>query len=133
MAKESRVAFDEVGLYFSNTVYFIPSNNLYLLALLNSKLIFSYYKRIAAVLGDPDKGGRLRWFRQDVIETSNPTNLISMIPSEKPTHDEIVNLVEKILKLQKERQAIKQGYEFDDARDLENEIQRADDEIDKRI
>ena len=40
IAKESRVAFDNDGLYFSNTVYFIPLDDKYLLGILNSKLIF---------------------------------------------------------------------------------------------
>ena len=68
IAKESRIAFDTKKLYTSNTCYFIPISDMYLLGLLNSKLMFAYFKRKAAVLGDADKGGRLRWFRQDVLK-----------------------------------------------------------------
>ncbi len=67
IAKESRMTLDREGLFLANTAYFIPSENLYLLSLLNSKLLFNYYKRTAAVLGDADKGGRMRWFTQDVL------------------------------------------------------------------
>jgi type I restriction-modification system DNA methylase subunit len=57
IAKESRFCLDEEGLYSANTTYIIPSPDKYLLGILNSRLIFTYYKSIAAVLGDPDKGG----------------------------------------------------------------------------
>ncbi len=69
IAKESRLYFDTDGLYCVNTVYFIPTEDLYLLGILNSRLIFKYYKRSASVLGDADKGGRVRWFTQDVLNT----------------------------------------------------------------
>jgi type I restriction-modification system DNA methylase subunit len=132
IAKESRVSFDDKGLYFSNTVYFIPSNDLYLLAVLNSKLIFSYYKRIASVLGDPDKGGRLRWFRQDVLKL--PIRRIDFDnPSDKSIHDEVIILVKKILALQKERQSVRPEDEYDRVRNLEREIAKVDKEIDNRV
>jgi len=132
IAKESRASFDVTGLYFSNTIYFIPLNDLYLLALLNSKLIFAYFKRIASVLGDADKGGRLRWFRQDVMKLpihrpdfNNPT--------EKSTHDEIIQFVEKILALHKERQSVRPEDNLDHARNLDRRIKDIDSEIDKRV
>ncbi|MBW4056847.1 MAG: N-6 DNA methylase [Proteobacteria bacterium] len=78
IAKESRFTFDEQGMVFGNTAYFIPSDDLYLLAILNSSLIFNYFKRFASVLGDANKGGRLRWFTQDVVKlpirTIDPKN-----------------------------------------------------------
>lgn len=66
IAKESRMLFDTDKTYFGNTAYFIPTNDKWLLAILNSKLIFYFYKSRATVLGDANKGGRLRWFTQDV-------------------------------------------------------------------
>ncbi len=132
IAKESRASFDTTGLYFSNTIYFIPLDDLYLLALLNSKLIFAYFKRIAAVLGDADKGGRLRWFRQDVMKI--PIHRLDFgNPAEKSAHDEIVKLVEKMLALQKERQSVRREDDLDRVRNLEREILRVDEEIDKRV
>ncbi len=67
IAKESRFAFDTTQKYVMNTAYIIPKSDFYLLGILNSRLVFSFYKRIASVLGDPDKRGRLRWIYQDVI------------------------------------------------------------------
>ncbi len=101
IAKESRVALDTDGLFLANTIYFIPSDDLYLLAVLNSDLIFNYYKRKASVLGDADKGGRLRWFTQDVeqlpILKLDLTNL-----SDKKKYDHLVGLVKQMLALKKE-------------------------------
>lgn len=132
IAKESRFAFDSEGLFFGNTVYFIPAKDFYLLAILNSKLIFSFFKRIASVLGDADKGGRLRWFAQDVkkipIRQIDFGNL-----AEKSAHDEIVRLVEKMLALQKERQTVRPEDDFDRARNLDREIEHIDKEIDQRV
>jgi hypothetical protein len=71
------MTLDRDGMYLANTAYFIPSDDLYLLSLLNSRLLFNYYKRTAIVLGDADKGGRMRWFSQDVIRL--PIRRISFI------------------------------------------------------
>ena len=132
IAKESRAAFDTTGLYFNNTIYFIPLNDLYLLALLNSKLIFTYFKRIAAVLGDADKGGRLRWFRQDVMKL--PIHRIDFENlAEKLAHDEIVRLVGRMLALQKERQSVRREDDLDRVRNLERQIAQVDAEIDQRV
>jgi hypothetical protein len=132
IAKESRFAFDTDGLFFGNTVYFIPLNDLYLLALLNSKLIYLYFKRIATALGDPDKGGRLRWFQQDIVKI--PIHRINFDdPAEKSAHDEIVKLVEKMLKLQKERQSVSPEEDYDLARNLDRQIAEVDAAIDGKV
>lgn len=97
IAKESRFAFDDSSMYVANTVYFIPKEDFYLLGILNSKLIFAYFKRHASVLGDADSGGRLRWFRQDVfripIKQSSACN--------KDLYTNITNCVKYIIKLNK--------------------------------
>ena len=131
IAKESRVAYDTESLYFGNTVYFIPSDDLYLLGVLNSKLIFAFFKRISSVLGDADKGGRLRWFRQDVMKIPI-RNLDMTIPAEKARHDTIVKLVTEMLTLQKEYVNVEK--ELDDRRHaLQRRIDEMDREIDKLV
>ena len=59
-----RFCFDESGLFLTNNAYLIPVSDLYLLALLNSHLTFYYLKHICMVLGDADRGGRLRFIYQ---------------------------------------------------------------------
>jgi hypothetical protein len=72
IAKESRFAFDTKNYYVGNTIYFIAKNDLFLLAILNSSIIWSYCKETLTVLGDADKGGRLRFFRQFVEKIPIP-------------------------------------------------------------
>jgi hypothetical protein len=66
IAKEPRFAFDTRGTYVNNTTYFVPSNDLFLLGVLNSSAAWAYSAERLAVLGDADKGGRLRFFTQFV-------------------------------------------------------------------
>ena len=98
IAKESRFSLDEMGLFSNDKTFIIPFRNLYLLALLNSKLIWLFLKRLCSVLGDPDKGGRLEL--RDVHLKLLPIRTIDFNNSiEKAKHDRIVQLVEQMLAL----------------------------------
>jgi adenine-specific DNA-methyltransferase len=77
MAKESRFSLDRTKSISLNTTYFIPTNNLYLLGVLNSSVIWKYCKESLTVLGDAEKGGRLRFFRQFVSQLPIPTASVS--------------------------------------------------------
>ncbi|HVA11208.1 MAG TPA: Eco57I restriction-modification methylase domain-containing protein, partial [Candidatus Dormibacteraeota bacterium] len=59
IAMNSRFTLDEDGHYTNDKTFFIPRSDSYLLALLNSRLVWSYLKNICSVLGDADDGGRL--------------------------------------------------------------------------
>jgi hypothetical protein len=90
IAKESRFTLDTEGMYFGNTVYLIPSSDLFLLGVLNSTCIWEYVKNNFSCLGDPDKGGRFRFFSQ----------LVTKIPIPKAKNEEktaINNLVQTCL------------------------------------
>ncbi|MXX82527.1 MAG: N-6 DNA methylase [Chloroflexi bacterium] len=101
IAKESRIAFDTTGLLVTNTVWLLPSEDKYLLGILNSSLIFNYYKYFASVLGDANRGGRLRWFRQDVLNL--PIRTIDFDnPADVAMHDKIVDLVDEMLERHKQ-------------------------------
>ncbi len=60
------------GTYINNTTYFIPSGSLYLCGVLNSDTVWEYCKKKSAVLGDAEKGGRLRLIRQYVEKIPIP-------------------------------------------------------------
>ncbi|MEH2398245.1 Eco57I restriction-modification methylase domain-containing protein [Nostoc sp.] len=60
IAKESRFTLDLKGIYADMTAFIIPLNDLYLLGILNSSHVWNYLCQIAAVLGDSEKGGRVR-------------------------------------------------------------------------
>ena len=72
IAKESRFTFSDKPLYVTNTVYFIPTDDLYLLGVLNSASVWMYAREHLTVLGDSAKGGRLRFFRQFVKDIPIP-------------------------------------------------------------
>ena len=129
IAKESRMTFDSNGYYVGNTGYIIPRKDLYLLGILNSKLIFNYYKRIASVIGDPDKGGRLRWFRQDVFRI--PIRTIDFSDTaDKARHDKMVALVERMLALHRQKADVKTDHE---KTLIERQIEATDRQIDTLV
>ncbi|MBI4384395.1 MAG: Eco57I restriction-modification methylase domain-containing protein [Nitrospinae bacterium] len=129
IAKESRMTFDSGGLYLGNTAYFIPSDDLYLLGLINSKLIFAYFKRTAAVLGDADKGGRLRWFRQDVIQL--PIRRIDFADRrDKARHGRVVELAGRMLDLNGKLASARTAH---DKTVLQRQIAATDGEIDRLV
>jgi len=66
IARESRFTLDTTGIYTTNTTYFIACGEKYLLGVLNSSTIWRYAKESLTVLGDAERGGRLRFFTQFV-------------------------------------------------------------------
>jgi type I restriction-modification system DNA methylase subunit len=100
IAKESRMTFDTEKIYIANTGYIIPHEDKYLIGVLNSKLIYFYYKRNSAVLGDEDSGGRLRWIFQYIKNIPIPMLDLEK-KSDKQRHDRMVELVEEMLEAQK--------------------------------
>lgn len=66
IAKEPRFTYDDSDRYVNNTTYFISTDDVYLLGVLNSPTVWEYCQARLTVLGDADEGGRLRFFRQFV-------------------------------------------------------------------
>jgi hypothetical protein len=62
IAKGLRFAFDTSGAYLTNTAYFIPTDDLYLLGVLNSQPVEDFYMDMSAQI----RGGYVRFFRQYV-------------------------------------------------------------------
>ena len=88
MTKESCFTYDDKNFNLNQTCYFLNNGNRYLLALLNSKLIYFYMNQIASNLGE----GAFRWIKQ----------FVEAIPIPKPTKEQeskIIKLVESILNL----------------------------------
>jgi hypothetical protein len=95
----------------------------YVLGLLNSQLINWWYRSHFKGLHV-----KLNQLTQLPIRRINFDD-----PAEKSAHDEIVQLVEKMLALQKERQSVRPEDEYDRVRDLEREVARVDEEIDRKV
>ncbi|MFC3605629.1 TaqI-like C-terminal specificity domain-containing protein [Deinococcus soli (ex Cha et al. 2016)] len=68
MAQSSRFTLDTQGYYFGNTTYFIASNDLYLLGILNSKAFWGLCQQKFASF----KGATLRFYKQDLLTLPIP-------------------------------------------------------------
>jgi type I restriction-modification system DNA methylase subunit len=96
IAKESRFAFDETGIYPADTTFVIPLADYFLLAILNSRVAFYFLSQICPVLGDAKHGGRLR-LKLNYVQT-----LPIPHPADKARHDRMVELVEQMLAARKQ-------------------------------
>ena len=94
-------------MYINQTCYFIPRNDKYLCAVLNSRLIYFYMKQIASGLGN----GALRWIKQFIENLPIP----KITESNKPLCDEIIKCVDKILEIKAKDSTL-------DTKELESKI-----------
>jgi hypothetical protein len=99
IAVRCRFALDHSGLFGTNTTYFIPVDDLYLLGLLNSRLGNFYFTEACAGL---EGGGTtyLRFFGQ-YLETFPIRTIDFSNPADVARHDRMVALVEQMLDLHK--------------------------------
>lgn len=77
-----RFSIDKDGFYPEATLFEIPTEDYYLLSLLNSQLLFYYIKSLTPVLGDKDRKGRFR-FRTVYLKTLPIYRISSVIPEKK--------------------------------------------------
>lgn len=118
---ESYLILDTANVIFTEKDN--PYSLKYLLALLNSKLINWWY-------GSQFKGLHVKLNELAII----PVHKIDFENSaSKIAHDEIVKLVEKMLILQKERQAVRPEDNLDIARNLDRKIKEVDTEINEQV
>jgi len=122
IATAPRFVLDECGYYGSNTIYFIPRHDLYLLGLLNSKLAQFYFQKVCAGL-EGKKETYLRFFGQ-YLEG------FPVAKADKARHDKIVSLVESMLALHKSLASAQSPHEKER---LEKQITSTDEGIDKLV
>lgn len=125
IAKESRVALDVEQCYIDSTTFFISTDDLYLLAVLNSHVVWDYLSSVCAVLGDADKGGRLRLKRQYM-----KTIPIPPVEPDDPRRVRVVELVTEMLAL-KRRAADRLAGVHDG--DLDGQMREIDAAIDRQV
>jgi hypothetical protein len=131
IAIASSFSFDENGEFAYTSGYGITLNddvNLspkYILGLLNSKLLDYYLKKISTVM----RGGYIRFFSQYIEQL--PIRTINFSdPADKARHDRIVELVTKMLNLNKQLQDAKLDH---DRTLLQRQIDATDAAIDKLV
>jgi len=110
ISRYPKFSLDTRGMYFSNTVYFIASDSLFLLGLLNSSLLWFVVRGLSNAL----RGGlwRFRLFSGHVEKLPVRT-IDSSKPADKSRHDKMVALVEQMLAAQKQRAAAQSDADRD--------------------
>ncbi|MGI9059001.1 MAG: Eco57I restriction-modification methylase domain-containing protein [Ktedonobacteraceae bacterium] len=128
IAVSSRFALDEEGYFSSNTTYFIPLNDLYLLGLLNSKVGLFYFTKTCAGLEGSNET-YLRFFGQYLEGFPIPLVNISN-PQDKSRHERLEELVKGMLTLQKQLGLVRSGQ---DKAIVQRQIDAIDRQIDKLV
>lgn len=131
IATSCRFVIDKDGYFGTNTTYFIPCEDLYLLGLLNSKLAQFYFSSVCAGL---EGGGTiyLRFFGQYIEKF--PVHQIDINDIAKVTsHEHIITLVQEMLQLYKNHDIADKNFDNDLKRDLERRIATVDAEIDQLV
>jgi hypothetical protein len=126
IATACRFVLDRTGCFGMNTTYFIPGEDLYLLAVLNSKLGYFYFSTVCAGL----EGGEttyLRFFGQ-YIEKFPVHGVHSS--TDKAAHDRIVALANTILQLHLRLAVAKTAHDHDL---VQRQIDATDQQIDELV
>ncbi|HZZ27291.1 MAG TPA: TaqI-like C-terminal specificity domain-containing protein [Pirellulales bacterium] len=121
IATSCRFSLDNDGHFGANTVYFIPTNDLALLGLLNSQAAAFFFKQICAALEGPGEA-YLRFFGQYL--DGFPVRL----PKRKKQHDRLVELVQQMLDLHQRLAEVKGDHE---KTALQRQIDATDQQIDQ--
>jgi hypothetical protein len=128
IATSPRFALDEGGYYSSNTTYFIPRRDLYLLGLLNSSLGCFYFKRTCAGLEGKNET-YLRFFGQ-YLEGFPVCTMETADKADKALHDKMVSLVNQMLSFNKRLREAKTDHE---KTSLQRQIDTVDQQIDQLV
>ncbi|MDD3044846.1 MAG: TaqI-like C-terminal specificity domain-containing protein [Candidatus Delongbacteria bacterium] len=108
IAIKAECMFDNLGSVCANTAYIIPVSDLFLLGLLNSKLIHFFYKSITPSI----RGGYLRFIRQYLEQ-------IPVVKDKEIEKQKIGSLVKEILKIR--------------STDSESDLSEYEEKIDKLV
>jgi hypothetical protein len=129
IAKESRFGWDDGSYYYNKTCFIMPSEDFYLLGVLNSKLVWEFLLRTCPVLGDPDKKGRLT--QQAVYVSQIPIKPIDENNGrEVELRDKIIADVTDLLELNRRDQAARSDH---DKELIARRIRKAEKEIDEMV
>ena len=100
ICRKPEFTFDKAGFYANQKCFIIPIQDEYLLGILNSSITFFLFRLILPKLRGNFYEPSYVYFKDFPIRTIDFNN-----PTDKTTHDKIVQLVEQILKLNKQLSA----------------------------
>jgi hypothetical protein len=123
-----RFTLDREGYFSSNTTYFIPGDDMYLLGILNSKVGQFYFSEVCAGL-EGSGSTYLRFFGQ-YLEKFPVRSISFSDPADKARYVSMVQMVEQILSLNKRLAAAKTDLE---KTALQRQIDATDRQIDQLV
>jgi hypothetical protein len=130
IAKGPRFCLDTNGNYLANTAYCLGTDDKYLLAILNSRLFWFAVSNISIPFGIRAGEYRYRLIYQYMERVPiRPINFSD--PADKGRHDKMVELVERMLELNKQKHSGKLAPSQVDR--VDREIAAADQEIDELV
>jgi hypothetical protein len=110
IAREPRFAELNEGVYVNNKCFVLPEDAPWLLAMLNTQLLFDVLRHLCSTLGDPHAGGRLelraqymarlpvrRFSEKRPVDDAEALRLREA--AERLAHEEVLSLVEPLLPL----------------------------------
>ncbi len=126
ISQRGNFMYDTSGQFYSvNSTYIIGSSDIYLLGLLNSKLITFFYSNLSPAYS----GGFYRWIYQFLVQI--PIKKLDLAnPSDKQQHDKLVSLVDQMLEAKKRLSTASRDTERDQ---LTRKCEYLDNEIDKLV
>ncbi|MEN6575276.1 MAG: N-6 DNA methylase [Phycisphaerales bacterium] len=128
IATTPRFAFDDSGCYGTNTAYFIPLNDMFLLGLLNSSVAKFYFTKTCAGL-EGKRETYLRFFGQYM--EGFPVRIVNLSDRcEKARHEHMIELVRAMLQFHTGLGAARTPNESES---LERQIAATDAEIDRLV
>ena len=125
IATSCRFALDKNGFFGANTVYFLPTDDLVLLGILNSKVVHFYFSQTCAALEGAGEA-YLRFFGQYLEGFPVPNHQ----DANKDGHDQIVHRVERMLALHKQLSKAKTPHA---QTSLQAQIDATDRQIDRIV
>ncbi len=120
IALRMQATYDTEGIYCVNTAYIIPNDDMYLLSIVNSKLIRFFYAKITSSI----RGGYLRFIRQYLEKI--PIKPLESKDTPSEFSKELIQLVNKLLNLNRQ-------FNSSSLSTHRHQLQRAIDHAERRI
>jgi very-short-patch-repair endonuclease len=125
ISKKPEFTFDNSGIYTNQKCFIIPTESIYLLGVLNSKVTFFLYRKLLPKLRGDFYEPSYVFFKDFPIRSIDPTN-----PADLECHNLMVTLVFRMLTQQKQLAAAKTPAE---KTFLQRQIEATDQEIDQLV
>ena len=125
ICKRPEFAFDQNGIYTNQKCFIIPTDNMYLLGMLNSSTTYFLFRSILPKLRGDFYEPSYVYFKDFPIRTIDFSN-----PADAARHDRMVSLVDQMLSLHKQHHEARTPHE---QTGLQRQIEAIDGQIDALV